>query len=207
MSRLQLKLVLSVIVAFSAVASAAPISPVVCRVIPAKFQQIISIDYDTVQHSRTAMALKAEVFPKTFSDIEAALKTVGVDSEKELQSLTFVFFRDEERKLKMIAVASGIFSSGSIIKKVEPRSEPMSYRDSNLYVLLKAADPKSKDLDMTFLDGSDILIGYGDALEFVLNVYHGDMPYLSDKYHAEALHDLEKAPVWSIMNREGILEF
>jgi len=206
MSKLQTKLLAGVMIALSAVAWASPVSPSARRVIPSAFEQIICIDYRAIQQSQSALALKAEVFPKKLGDFEAALKVVGVDTQRDLESLTFASFRDQNRELKTIALASGSFSPSAIAKKVGQNSPPMSYRGSDLYLMVKAADPKAKDLEMTFLDARTLLFGDHDALEIALNVLNGDSPYVDfNRKYVDLMRSIDKAPVWSVLDRQGSL--
>ena len=208
MNKIRTHLSAIVVIASTAAVSASPISPSARRVIPYSFQQIICIDYHTVQQSKSALALKAQVLPARLRDFETALGTVGIDTAKELESLTFVSFRDPDRNLMTIGIAYGSFSQRAILKKTgQDPATSMSYRGSSLYYMVKATDAKSKDLDMTFLDENTLLFGDHDALEIALNVFNGDIPSIDfNRKWGEMMRDLENAPVWSLLSRLGTLE-
>jgi len=208
MKMCKLQLVLSVILMLNVVAVALPINPAARRVIPSAFQQIISVDYRSVRESNGATALKAAVLPKTLGDFEKALISVGVNPQKDLESLTFASFRDRSRELKRIGIASGSFSLQAILANVAAQNpQPMSYQGSSLYLMMKATDPKSKDLDMTFLDNKTLLFGEREALELALGVRNGDTPAMdANRRYSDLIRDLEKAPVWSVLNGQGSRE-
>jgi hypothetical protein len=195
------------------VALASPLSPAAQRVIPSAFEQVLCIDYRIAVQSKAALALKTTVFPRILRDFEAALTTSGVDATKDLGSLTFASFRDNG-ELRTIGIASGSFSA--LLKKVAQNPSPKTYRGSNLYLMVKAPDPKQadgkqeakqKDLDMTFLDENTLLFGDRDALETALNVFNNDTASLQfNRKVADSMRDLDKAAVWSILDRRGTLE-
>ena len=210
MSRIRAVLLTSILIT-STVALASPVSPATWRVIPSAFEQVLCIDYHTVVQSKSALALKAAVFPRILRDFEAALTSSGVDTTKDLGNLTFASFRDHG-ELRTIGVASGSFSA--LLKKVA-QNPTKTYRGSNLYLMVKAPDPqlvdgkletKQKDLDMTFLDETTLLFGDRDALETVLNVFNGDTPSIEfNRKIADFIRDIDKATVWSVLDRRGTL--
>lgn len=189
-------------VATAAASSAAPISEAESRVIPSAFEQIVSVDYRSVQASQVALALKAVVYPETLGKLEAALAAQGMDVHKDLGSLLFATFRDDSGQLKAICVATGSFST--LQKNISRTS--MSYRGSDLYLLAKAADEKSRDLDATFLDSTTLLFGEREALESAIGVLNGDKPQIGfNRKYADIIRSIDKAPVWSVLSRSGSL--
>ena len=87
-----LKLLVGV-VCLSAATWAMPLGSSSRSVIPAEIQQIISVDYRALHDSPTAQQLKQQVLPPSLKEFEDALKGVGIDSDRDVDQLTFVAYR------------------------------------------------------------------------------------------------------------------
>ena len=198
MNRIRTKIVAGMVGLLGTVAWASPISSAARTVIPSDVQQIISVDYRTVKNSGTALALKAQVLPDDLKEFEKALKGININPDRDLESLTFASFRNGKQGLKMIEVASGSFSSKTVLKKLRLQAvKPVKYHDSDLY-------PMSKEMAMTFLDDNTLLFGDDSALRAALNVRDGDTPALDSNRHvAHMIRSVEKAAVWSVLDRQG----
>src|SRR6266576_4302011 len=109
---------LAVLLVFPAVfASAAALATSARAVIPSEVQQIISVDYRTLRNSPTALSLKERVLPENLKQFETALKSAGVNPEKDVDQLTFALFRTEKNGLKEIGVASGQFTPKTVLAR------------------------------------------------------------------------------------------
>src|SRR5208283_4372479 len=162
--------IVAVAVALLSTAWASPMSQAVRAMIPSDVRQIISVDYLTVKNSGTAMELKAQVLPDNLKEFESAFKDVGINADRDLESITFASFDVGKLGLKMVGIASGTFSSKTILTKVDlDKIKPEKYRASDLY-------PLSKTMTMTCLDDKTVLFGDADAVKTVLNVRSGGGP-------------------------------
>jgi len=189
---------LTTLVLASAPLMAAPMNSNARTVIPADIQQIISVDYRSLKNSDTAMALKAQVLPDNLKEFEAALKGIGINPEKDLESLTFAQFRNGKQGLKMIGVASGSFSAKTVLKKIRlEKVKPAKYHDSDVY-------PMSGGMDMTFLDDNTLLFGDSSALRAALNARDGYTPTLdSNPDVADMIGSVDSGTVWSVLDQQG----
>jgi hypothetical protein len=97
--------VLAILLLFQMAASALPLGTNARAVIPSDIQQIISVDYRALRSSDTAMALKAQVLPPSLKQFEEALKSVGVDTEKDIDQLTFASYRVPKQGVRVVGVA------------------------------------------------------------------------------------------------------
>src|SRR5689334_21840196 len=79
-------------------------------VIPAELQQLISCDYRALKDSNTAMALKQQVLPDNLKQFESALMGIGIDPNKDVDTLAFASFRAGKQGVRGIGVASGPFN-------------------------------------------------------------------------------------------------
>jgi len=115
-------------------------------VIPSQVQQIITVDYRQLAASPTALALKAKVLPDNLKDLETALRGVGVDPDKDVDSLSFASFRTEDKGVRIIGIAQGQFTRAKIIKGMRAKKiKPSKYHTSFLY-------PMGSAMQVTFLD-------------------------------------------------------
>src|ERR1035438_844158 len=92
------------------VANAMPLNSSARAVIPADLQQLISVDYRTLKDSPTAMQLKQQVLPDNLKQFEAALKGIGIDPDKDVDTLAFASFRTAKQGIKGVGVAAGPFA-------------------------------------------------------------------------------------------------
>src|SRR6266542_2936670 len=100
MKRLAIAVVLVFLVSSAAVA--APLATAARSVIPQDVQQIITVDYRSLKASTTAMALKDRVLPPNLKEFETSLRELGIDPDKEVESLTFASFRTPKQGLQII---------------------------------------------------------------------------------------------------------
>src|SRR5271165_916904 len=96
------------------VANAMPLNSSARAVIPADLQQLISVDYQALKDSPTAMQLKQQVLPDNLKQFEAALKGIGIDPDKDVDTLTFASFRLGKQGVKGIGVSSGPFNMKAV---------------------------------------------------------------------------------------------
>ena len=80
-------------------ASAMPLNSSARAVIPADLQQLISVDYRALRDSTTATALKAQIMDsqESVKQAEGALKGVGINPDKDIDTLTLPSFRTPSR--------------------------------------------------------------------------------------------------------------
>src|SRR5579863_3491069 len=137
MNRSEAKIATVLMVLLSAAAWASPMSPATRKVIPAGAQQIISVDYLTLKKIDTAMALKAQVLPDHLKEFESTLKSIGIDPDSDLDSLTFASFNNGQLGLQMVGMASGSVSPNVVLRKLVlqklQKIKAVKYRDSDLY--------------------------------------------------------------------------
>src|SRR5579864_945091 len=88
---------------------AMPLNSSARAVIPSELQQLISVDYRALKDSPTAMALKQQVLPDNLKQFEAALKGIGIDPDKDVDTLTFASFHAGKQGVKTVGVAAGPF--------------------------------------------------------------------------------------------------
>ena len=99
-------------------ANAMPLNSSARAVVPADLQQLISVDYRALKDSPTAMQLKQQVLPDNLKEFEGALKGVGIDPNKDVDSLAFASFRTPKQGVKGIGVAAGPFAMKTVLKKM-----------------------------------------------------------------------------------------
>src|SRR5690349_15259206 len=87
-------------------------------VIPSDIQQIISVDYRALKNSDTAMALKQQIEPDNLKQFEEALKSAGMDPDKNVEQLTVASFRTSKQAVKMVGVAQGDFPMKAFLKRM-----------------------------------------------------------------------------------------
>lgn len=198
MNDTKLKIATATVALLSTVVWASPVSPVARKVIPADVRQIISVDYRTVRNSDTAMALKAQALPDNLKEFEYALKSVGVNPDRDLESLTFASFDNGKQGLQVVAIASGGLSRNAVLNQTSLRNtKPVKYHGSDVYAL-------SKTMTVTVLEDDTLLLGNDRAVKTALDVRDGSTPNVdSNREMTDMIKTVQKAPVWSVLDRQG----
>jgi hypothetical protein len=178
--------------------SAAPLPSSVRPAIPADVQQLICVDYRALKNSDTAQQLKQQVLPDNLKEFETALKGIGVSTERDVDTLTFVSYRQPKQGVQIIGAAQGVFSLKTVLAKLKLKKiKPVKYHDSDIY-------PMSEGMEMTFLDETTLLFGGGTALRGAINARDGYVQTLdSNPDIANLIQDVESGAVWSILDQKG----
>jgi hypothetical protein len=167
-------------------------------VIPSQVQQIITVDYRQLADSPTALALKAKVLPDNLKELESALRGVGVNPDKDVDSLTFASFRTKENGLRIIGIAQGQFGRPKIIKSMHAKKiKAAKYHTSFLY-------PMAGGMQVTFLDDFTMLFGEDAAVRASLDARDGYAESLaSNSQVSDLVHSASDGAVWSVLDAQG----
>ena len=179
-------------------ASAMPLNSSARAVIPAELQQLFSVDYRALKDSPTAMQLKAQLMPDNLKEFEEALKGVGIDPAKDVDSLAFAAFRTPKGGTKAVGVAAGPFNMKAAVKKMTLRKiKPTKYRQSDIY-------PMDGGMVMSFLDDSTLLFGESSSVKFALDTRDGEILNVdTNSTMSDMMSSVDSAPVWSILDQQG----
>jgi hypothetical protein len=187
-----------VYVVLASLAYAMPINSSARSCVPADLLQLISVDYRALKDSPTAMALKQQLMPDNIKQFEAALKGIGLDPDKDVDTLTFASFRTTKQGVKTVGVAAGPFNEKAVLKKMKlQKYVPKKYNNSDIY-------PMDGGFVMTFLDDSTLLFGDGTSIRVALDTRDGQVMGLDTNGNmADMMADVDSAPVWSILDQQG----
>jgi len=166
--------------------------------VPADLLQLISVDYRAMKDSPTAMALKQQLMPDNIKQFETALKGVGLDPEKDVDTLTFASFRTGKQGVKTVGVAAGPFNRAAVLKKMKlQKYVPKKYGSADIY-------PMDGGFVMSFLDDSTLLFGDSTSIKVALDTRDGQIMGLDTNGNmADMMTDVDSAPVWSILDQQG----
>ncbi len=181
-------------------ASAMPLNSSARAVIPADLQQLISVDYRALKDSATAAALKAQIMDTQDSvkQAEGALRGVGVNPDKDIDTLTLPSFRTPKQGIKLIFIATGPFNMKLVLKKLTLlKIKPVKYHTASLY-------PMDGGFVMTFLDDSTLLFGEPSAVKLGLDTRDGEILNVdSNQTMSDMMSSVDSAPFWSILDQQG----
>jgi hypothetical protein len=179
-------------------ASAMPMPSSARAMVPSEIQQMIGVDYRALKDSPTAMQLKAQVLPENLKELEASLKGIGIDTNQDLDQLTFASFRSGKQGIQTIGVAQGSFSAKAVLKKLKLKKiAGTKYGTALLY-------PMDSGLVMTFLDDNTLAFGTDASLKSALDTRDGKRPSLdSNPTMADQMAAVDGSPVWSVLDQLG----
>jgi hypothetical protein len=182
------------------IANAMPLNSSARAVVPGDLQQLISVDYRALRDSPTATALKQQLMQaqENLQQFEGALKGVGIDPDKDIDTLALPAFRTAKQGIRMIGIASGPFNMKAVVKKMTLRKiKPTKYHQANLY-------PMEGGFVMTFLDDSTLLFGEPSAVKLGLDTRDGEILNVdSNQTMSEMMGSVDSAPFWSILDQQG----
>jgi hypothetical protein len=181
-------------------ANAMPLNSSARAVVPTDLQQLISVDYRALRDSPTASALKQQLMDsqENLKQFEGALRGVGINPDKDIDTLALPSFRTPKQGIRTIGVASGPFNMKAVLKKMTLRKiKPTKYRNTNLY-------PMEGGFVMTFLDDSTLLFGEPGAVKLGLDTRDGEILNLdSNQTMSDMMSSVDSAPFWSILDQVG----
>jgi hypothetical protein len=179
-------------------AYAMPLNSSARACVPADLLQLISVDYRALKDSPTAMALKQQVLPDNLKQFEAALKNIGIDPDKDVDTLAFASFRAGKQGIKGVGVAAGPFNMKAVLKKMKlQKFVPKKYGTALIY-------PMDGGFVMSFLDDSTLLFGDVTAIRVALDTQSGQVMALdTNGTMADMMSSVDSSPVWSILDQQG----
>lgn len=179
-------------------AYAMPLNSSARTCVPADLLQLISVDYRALKDSSTAMQLKQQLMPDNIKQFETALKGIGLDPDKDVDTLTFASFRTGKQGVKTVGVAAGPFNMKSVLKKMKLQNyKPKKYGTSDLY-------PMDGGFIMSFLDDSTLLFGDSTSIRVALDTRDGQVMGLDTNGNmADMMTSVDSSPVWSILDQQG----
>jgi hypothetical protein len=181
-------------------AAAMPLNSSARAVVPADLQQLISVDYRAIHDSPTATALKSQIMgaQQNLEQFEAALKGIGINPDKDVDTLAFASFRTAKMGVKGVGVAAGPFAMKTVLKKLTAQKiKPTKYRTASIY-------PMDGGFVMTFLDDSTLLFGEISAVKIALDTRDGESPSIDTNAPlADMIGNVDSSPVWSVLDQLG----
>src|SRR5437763_6682778 len=177
---------------------AMPLNSAARSCVPADLLQLISVDYRALKDSPTAMALKLQLMPDNIKQFELALKNIGLDPEKDIDTLTFASFHAGKQGVKTVGVAAGPFNMKAVLKKMKlQKFVPKKYGTAEIY-------PMDGGFVMSFLDDSTLLFGDSTSIRVALDTREGQVLGLDTNGNmADMMSSVDSAPVWSILDQAG----
>ena len=194
----QFGIVLLLCAAFCVPAAAAPLSNNARTVIPQAVQQIISVDYRELRDSSMARALKDQVIPDNVKQFETALRSVGIDPDRDVEQITFVSYRGAKNIPYGIGIAQGPFRQKDFLAKAKAKKiKPEKYLLADIYSM-------GSGFQMVFLDPITILFGENAAIKGALDVRdNGAASLASNDTLDDLIGSIEAEPVWSVLDQKG----
>lgn len=167
-------------------------------VIPAEVQQIINVDYRRMKNSDTAMAMQTKLIPPNLKQFQDALKSIGVDPDKDLDQITLASFRTKEHSLDMVSVAQGQFPRKKIRAKLVKEKIKGKKMNGNLVY------PMAGGMSMTFLDDWTMLFGDEKAVQAALDARDDSSQSLnSNSEVTDMIASVDRGTIWSVLDASG----
>jgi hypothetical protein len=177
-------------------AAASSLGTAVRNAIPKNVQQIICVDYRTLRGTPMALALRDRVLPPNLKEFETALRGMGLDPDKDMESLTFASFRGKQG-LQVVGIAQGTFPTDKVLQRLKAKKvRPTKYRMSLIY--------PSGAMQMSFLDDFTMIFGDSNAIRTALDARDGETESVSaNQQISDLISSADNGPIWSVLDQAG----
>lgn len=167
--------------------------------IPKDVQQLIVIDYRAMQNSYSAMQLRSRVMPPELKQLEQALKTSGLNENRDVDQLAFAAFRVGNDQTRTLGIAQGQFSVQDIMASFRKQKlKPTLVRANRIYPM------GNSGLLVTFLNQTTMVFGSSDALKTALDARDGiTQSLLNNSSIMDAMQSVDQEPLWSVLDQKG----
>jgi hypothetical protein len=187
--------------AAAASAPAAQLSTDARNAIPHDVQQLVTIDYHTMENSSSAMDLRERVMPPELKSFEDALQKSGLNENHDVEQLAFALFRPKngEDKLDTVGVAQGQFPLQDILANFKKQKvKPTLVRTNKVYPMAKTG------MVVCFVDPSTMIFGDPDSVAKALDARDGvSQSLLNNGPMMDAMKSVDTEPLWSILDQKG----
>ena len=179
-------------------AAAAPLSNNARTVIPQAIQQIISVDYRELRDSPMARILRDQVIPDNVKQFESALRSVGIDPERDAEQITFVSYRVPKNIVYHVGIAQGPFQQKQFLARAKAKGiKPQKYLLADIYSM-------GEGFQMVFLDPITILFGENAAIKGAIDVRdNGAASLAANDTIGDLITSIDSEPVWSVLDQKG----
>lgn len=200
LKRVSTTAVLAGLAAVPSLAGAAQLSGDARASIPRDVQQIIVVDYRSMQNSPAAMQLKDRVLPPELKRLETSLKTSGLKVDQDADTLAFAAFRAPgSDATRILGVAQGQFDYQRILADfARHKTKPVMLRNNSIYPMGAAG------MSVAFLNQTTMVFGDRDAVKAALDARDGLAPNFMQ--NGDMMNDMamvDSRPVWSLLDQKG----
>ena len=168
--------------------------------IPRDVQQIIVVDYRSMQNSPAAMQLKDRVLPPELKRLETALKSSGLKVDQDADTLAFAAYRvPGSEGTRILGVAQGQFNYQGILNYfAKQKTKPVMLRNNSIYPMGAAG------MSVVFLNQTTMIFGDRDAVKTALDARDGLTPnFLQNGEMMNEMAIVDSRPVWSLLDQKG----
>ena len=191
----------SAAMAFSPLAArAAQLSGDARSSIPRDVQQIIVVDYRSMQNSPAAMQLKDRVLPPELKRLESALRSSGLKVDQDADTLAFAAFHvPTGTGSRILGVAQGQFQTAAILASfAKSKTKPVMVRHTEVWPMGAAG------MSVAFLNQTTMVFGDREAVKFALDSRDGLTPnFLQNGEMMNEMAAVDGRPVWSLLDQKG----
>ncbi|MFP5209383.1 MAG: hypothetical protein ACLGRW_08845 [Acidobacteriota bacterium] len=186
-------------------AQAAQLSTDARAAIPHDVQQLVVIDYQTMQNSPSAVSLRNRVEPPQLKQFDDALKKTALNGNHEMdeyvEELAFALYRNSPSSddLGTVGIAQGQFPVQDILANFRKQKiKATQVRNESLYPLGKSG------MVLCFVDPSTMIFGSKQSVQKSLDARDGLTPnMLSNGTMMSAMQNVDYEPLWSILDGSG----
>src|SRR5712671_139363 len=189
--------ILAAILLLAVSATAAPISNTARAVIPSEVQQLIVVDYRSLNNYPTALALKDKLLPPALKEFETALRGAGINPEQDVEQLVFASFRVKDG-MRVVGIAQGAFPGKKILTRLQAQKiKPELYHTAKIY-------PMAAGMSMNLLDATTMIFGDPSVIKTAIDTRDSSSASLNaNPTMLDLMSGVETETVWSVLDKAG----
>ena len=183
-------------------AAAQALSPQVMALYPPQAGELAFVDLQAARRSPHYEELKSQVLPANFRDLEEWARSLGVDFDKNVDRLSWVYINTgDPANSDFTGIAEGAYYLDEIRKvAAESKLRSWSHRGATVYSL--GENKRGIEFVFAFPDNARLVFGFRPLVEGILERAAAGGPSLLDNAVMRGLVDEvnRRAPVWLVLD-------
>lgn len=178
------------------------LSPQVMALYPPQAGELAFVDLQPARRSAHYAQLKSQVLPENFRELEDWARQLGVDFDKNVDRLSWVYINTgDPANSDFAGIAEGAFYLDDIRKvAAESKLRLWAHRGATVYSL--GENKRGIEFVFAFPDNARLVFGFRPLVEGILERAAGGGPSLLDNAVMRGLVDdvNRRAPVWLVLD-------
>ncbi len=185
-------------------AQAQQLSQQVLALYPPETGEVVFVDLQVARRSPHFGALKQQVLPERFRDLERLSASMGVDFNRNVDRISYAFVgtTGDPKDADFVGVAEGAFELREV-QRIAAAQKLVSSDIGPVTVYKLGSNDRGNEFVFAFRDNATLLFGFREQVEGMLERTEGGPSLLDNAEMREVVNDVNRAtPIWMALNGE-----